>query len=104
MKYCHILISALLLLAFMQDSGANTIEKKYIAFGWEFRNLTPAQILSHADRFKELPIDGVGIVLSAKNPKGGKFSQISITDDPPWTWDLRCHPSQRSRECPVRIP
>jgi hypothetical protein len=61
--------------------------KKYIAFGWEFRNLSPAQILANADRFKGLPIDGVGIVLSAKNPKGGRFSQITITDDKPWVWE-----------------
>ena len=58
-------------------------EKKYIAFGWEFRNITPAHILANADKFANLPIDGVGIILSANSPKYGKFSQISLTDDKP---------------------
>ena len=71
----------------MMSAVAFPSDKKYVAFGWEFRNLTPAHILAHADRFKDLPIDGVGIVLSAKNPKGGKFSQISITDDKPWVFE-----------------
>ena len=61
--------------------------KKYIAFAWEFRNLKPAQILEHADRFAGLPIDGVGILVSAKNPKGGTFTQIGLTDYPAWTWE-----------------
>lgn len=62
-------------------------EKKYIAFGWEFRNITPAHILANADKFAGLPIDGVGIVLSANKPKYGKFSQISLTDDKPWIYE-----------------
>lgn len=62
-------------------------EKKYIAFGWEFRNITPAHILANADKFANLPIDGVGIILSANSPKYGKFSQISLTDDKPWVYE-----------------
>ena len=65
------------------SSGA---EKKFVAFGWEFRNLTADQILAHADRFKGLPIDGVGILVKAKNPKGGMFSQIALSDYPAWDW------------------
>ena len=62
--------------------------RKFVAFGWEFRNLKPAQILAHADRFKGLPIDGVGILVSAKDKETGRnYSQIGLTDYPAWTWE-----------------
>ena len=62
--------------------------KKFIAIGWEFRNLKPADILAHADRFASLPIDGVCIVVSAKDPVTGRnFSQIGLTDYPAWKWE-----------------
>ena len=67
--------------------SAVAAERKYIAAGWEFRNLKPAEILAHADRFASLPIDGITIVVSAKNPKGGMFTQIGLTDFPAWTWE-----------------
>ena len=51
-------------------SSTRNPRKKYIAYGWEFRNLNPAEILAHADRFASLPIDGVGIVVSATNSAG----------------------------------
>ena len=61
--------------------------KKYIAYGWEFRNLKPAEILAHADQFASLPIDGVGIVVSATNAAGRRFTQIAATDYPAWEWE-----------------
>ena len=62
--------------------------KKFIAIGWEFRNLKPAEILAHADRFASLPIDGVCIVVSAKDPESGRnYSQIGLTDYPAWRWE-----------------
>ena len=62
--------------------------KKFIAIGWEFRNLKPADVLAHADRFASLPIDGVCIVVSAKDPETGRnYSQIGITDYPAWKWE-----------------
>ena len=67
--------------------SAVAAERKYIAAGWEFRNLKPAEILAHADRFASLPIDGITMVVSAKNPKGGMFTQIGLTDFPAWTWE-----------------
>ena len=67
--------------------SAVAAEKKYIAYGWEFRNLKPAEILAHADQFASLPIDGVGIVVSATNAAGRKFTQIAATDYPAWEWE-----------------
>ena len=88
-----VLVCAAQLASFAQTSPnalpSSTLNprKKYIAYGWEFRNLKPAEILAHADRFASLPIDGVGIVVSATNAAGRRFTQIAATDYPAWEWE-----------------
>ena len=52
--------------AFAAQSG----QKKYVSFGWEYRSLTPAMILANAEKFKDTAIDGIGVYINATNSLG----------------------------------
>lgn len=51
--------------------------KKYISFGWEFRNATPAQLLANAGKLNGSGIDGVGIYLQGTNSVGQELKFVS---------------------------
>lgn len=58
--------------------------KKFILFGWELQEATPAQILANADKLKGTSFDGVGIRLKAKDANGKVWSQKNVMDAPAW--------------------
>ena len=65
-------------------SRADTPRKKCIAFGWEFRFITPQQMLANAEKFKDTAIDGVGIYLMATNRAGQAICSAGFTSGPEW--------------------
>ena len=70
-------VSAAVISAYASDASA---KKKYIAFGWEFRRLTPQAILANAEKFKATGIDGIGIYLCATNSAGKELMFVSRGD------------------------
>ena len=54
--------------------------KKYIAFGWEFKRISPKVLLANADKFQATGIDGVGIYLCATNSAGKELMFVSRGD------------------------
>ena len=54
--------------------------KKYLSFGWEYRGLSPQDILSNADKFAATGIDGIGIYLRATNSVGKELMFVSRCD------------------------
>ena len=69
---------------------ASAAPKKYIAFSWEFGPaITPANVLSNADKFAETPLDGIEIVLSGTNSDGERFGTWSphFVNGPRWDRD-----------------
>ena len=54
-------------------AAASAGPKKYIAFAWEFKSVTPANVLANADKFAETPLDGIGILLGGTNAAGERF-------------------------------
>lgn len=51
--------------------------KKYIGCGYEFRCVTPANVLSNAAAFAETPLDGIGMWVYATNAQGKAVSTWS---------------------------
>jgi len=52
-------------------------DKKYVSFGWEFRNVTPEQLIANAPKLKAEAVDGVGIYLRATNSLGRELRFVS---------------------------
>ena len=66
------------ILAVSVAATASAAPKKYIAFSWEFGPaITPANVLSNADKFAETPLDGIEIALSGTNSDGERFGTWS---------------------------
>ena len=55
----------------------STAQKKYISFGWEYKRLSPWNILENADKFRKTGIDGIGIYLCATNSLGKELKFIT---------------------------
>ena len=61
-------------------AGQDAVQKKYLSFGWEFKNATPEQLLSNAGKLRGKAIDGVGIHLAATNSEGRLLRLVSKGD------------------------
>ena len=73
---------ASVIVALAQMIEVNAAQKKYISFGWEYRELTPAMILANADKFKETAIDGIALYVNVTNSLGKKLG--FVTDGDVW--------------------
>ena len=56
-----------------------------ILHGWDTLQLSPEDVLRHADAFDAVGSDGVTLVVHVELPDGRKISSLSIMDDPAWT-------------------
>ncbi len=77
----HSVVSGLVLasacIAFTMSGSGGT--KKYVAFGWEYRDATAKALVANADKLKGTALDGVGIYLSgATNSVGEELKFVSL--------------------------
>lgn len=63
---------------------AESVQKKFVLFGWELQNATPGQILANADKLANTPFDGVGIYLKIKDAEGRECSYRETVSGPEW--------------------
>ena len=91
-------------LTFAGFSGpANAQRKKYVAFGWEFENATPSNILQVVDSLDCTPLDGIGLCPRLRD-RHGRMMSSRLMDMPvpdwadlePWVPVLRELTSHRS--------
>ena len=57
---------------------------KYVAFGWDTLDMSPSELLAHADALASTGIDGVVVSLAKDDPKVGKFGFTTFMNDPVW--------------------
>ena len=73
-------------LTFAGFSGpANAQRKKYVAFGWEFENATPSNILQVVDSLDCTPLDGIGLCPRLRD-RHGRMMSSKLMDMPPLDW------------------
>ena len=81
--------------ACVASAGAQSAaaEKKIVAFGWEFGQVTTiSNLLLYADRFDQTPLDGVGFMLSEIPCADGLLlSTRHIMHDRPWKYSEVSH-------------
>ena len=63
--------------------------RKYVAFGWEFGQLTPKELLSRADWFDTTPLDGVGFapLQGVVGSDGRRIWSRYLMHDGPWSYE-----------------
>ena len=94
LKTCSIALAvASLALAAAAVPPKGAIEKKIIAFGWEFGQVsTISNLLLYADAFDATPLDGVGFMLSEIPCADGLLlSTRHIMHDRPWRYSEVAH-------------
>ena len=62
--------------------------KKVVAFGWEWKVMSPARLLEYADQIDATGIDGVSLYVNAKGPDGKKRWSSSVIDGDEFTSDM----------------
>ena len=74
MRKLTLMVAALIA---VQMASSHAGQKKYISFGWEYRSLTPAMVLSNADKFKDTAIDGIGLYVNVTNSLGQRLKFVT---------------------------
>lgn len=69
-----------------EKEGRAPIRKKYVAFGWEFGQATPDQLLKVADSLDRTALDGIGIYLNVTNAAGKRVNKM-IMHAPAYDWN-----------------
>jgi len=92
------------LLSFFACVAASSFaDRKYVAFGWEFENATPSNILQVVDSLDSTPLDGIGLYPRLRDRQGrmmsSKLMDVPVpdwADLEPWVPVLRELTSHRS--------
>lgn len=63
------------------------IQKKFIAHGWDLLDVTPEEVLAHADAFDRTALDGVTLMVNDTLADGRQISHMRVMNDPPWPRD-----------------
>ena len=99
----RISLSAVAALAICAWAGADEPRVKYVAFGWDTLDMSPSELLAHADSLASTGIDGVVVSLAKDDPNVGKFGFSTFMNDLVWPREalsedidacqkLVCHP------------
>ena len=67
--------------------GSAEAKKKIIFEGQDFRNVTPADLVAHADQFMKMPCDGVELPMHGTNPDGTVIKYREIAGDLRWEYE-----------------